>query len=91
MQNNKLLSISKIILALCIMLSLIWLGDSMQKLTNIQTQKTKWDGNVLTLWSIFPYFIVNDKMYFYKQQIDEWLKEVLTQRKEYDTISGFVF
>lgn len=37
LQNNKLLSISKIILALCIMLSLIWLGNSMQKLTNIQT------------------------------------------------------
>lgn len=40
---------------------------------------------------MFPYFTVNDKMCFYKQQIDEWLKEVLTQRKEYDTISGFVF
>nr|WP_278678450.1 hypothetical protein [Clostridium paraputrificum] len=63
----------------------------MRKLTNIQTQKTNGDGNVLTAGPMFPYFTGNDKMYFYKQPIDEWLKEVLTQRKEYDTISGFVF
>jgi len=43
LQNNKLLPISIIILALSIMLSSIWLGDSIQKLTNIQTQKTNVD------------------------------------------------
>lgn len=123
MQNNKLLPISIIILALSIMLSSIWLGYSIQKLTNIQAQKTNVDGNVLTVSQVanylgmteeevqgiikteknilessgsytglmFPYFTVNDKMYFYKQQIDEWLKEVSTQRKEYDTINGFAF
>lgn len=123
MQNNKLLPISIIILALSIMLSSIWLGDSIQKLTNIQTQKTNVDSNVLTVSQVanylgmteeevqgiikteknilessggytglmFPYFTVNDKMYFYKQQIDEWLKEVSTQHKEYDIINGFAF
>lgn len=40
---------------------------------------------------MFPYFIVNDKLYFYKEQIDEWLKDISIQRKEYDTKKLFVF
>lgn len=39
---------------------------------------------------MFPYFTVNDKLYFYKEQIDEWMKEVSNLRREYDTKSGFV-
>ena len=34
---------------------------------------------------MFPYFIVNEKQYFYKEKIDEWLKEVSNEHREYDT------
>ena len=123
MQNNKLLSISIIIVGLCILLSSTWLGYSIQKSTNIQTQKIATDSNVMNISQVanylgmteeevqgimkteknilestgsytgtmFPYFILNDKLYFYKEQIDEWLKDVSIQRKEYDTKIGYVF
>ena len=32
---------------------------------------------------MFPYFVVNDKTLFYKNEIDLWLKEVVTQKTEY--------
>ncbi|RBP57395.1 hypothetical protein DES36_1308 [Alkalibaculum bacchi] len=123
MQNNKLLPISIIILALGIVLSSICLGYSIQKSTNTQTQNTAIDSNVMnipqvanylgmteeevegiikteekTLESIgsytnmmFPHFTVNGELYFYKEQIDEWITEVSIQRKKYDTIKGFIF
>jgi hypothetical protein len=40
---------------------------------------------------MFPYFIVDKQQYFYKDQIDEWLKEVSGSRKEYNTVEGWVF
>lgn len=40
---------------------------------------------------MFPYFIVNDKLYFHKERLDEWIKEVSIQHKEYDTKKLFVF
>ena len=123
MQNNKLLPISIIIVALCILLSSTWLGYSIQKSTNIQIQKTSIYSNVMNISQVtnylrmtekevqgimetekkqlestgsytgmmFPYFMVNGNIYFYKEQIDEWLKEVSLQHTEYDTIKGFVF
>jgi len=123
LQNNKLLPISIIIVALCILLSSAWLGYSIQKSTNMQIQKTTIDSNVMNVSQVanylgmteeevqgimetekkklessgsytgmmFPHFIVNGKLYFYKEEIDEWLKEVSIQRKEYDTTKGFVF
>ena len=38
-----------------------------------------------------PYFIVNEKEYFYKEQIDEWLKEASNEHREYDTNKGLQF
>ncbi len=40
---------------------------------------------------MFPYFKVNDKYYFYKDQVDEWIKDVSIQHKEYDMKKHIVF
>lgn len=117
MRNNKSLLISIVTLTLCIMLSSIWLGYSIQKSTNIQKQDSVINSNVFTISQVaeyirmteeevqgiidteeieldttgsfsgimFPYFIVNEKQYFYKEKIDEWLKEVSNEHREYDT------
>ncbi len=117
MQNNKSLLISIVTLTLCIMLSSIWLGYSIQKSANKQKQDSVINSNVFTLSQVaeylrmteeevqgiidteeisldttgsfsgimFPYFIVNEKQYFYKEKIDEWLKEVSNEHREYDT------
>lgn len=117
MQNNKSLLISIVILTLCIMLSSIWLGYSIQKSSNIQKQDSVINSNVFTISQVseylrmteeevqgiidteeiwldttgsfsgimFPYFIVNEKKYFYKEKIDEWLKEVSNEHREYNT------
>lgn len=39
---------------------------------------------------MFPYFTINNKKYFYKDLIDDWLKEVSSRRREYDTKSGWI-
>lgn len=39
---------------------------------------------------MFPYFIVNDKQFFYKDQIDEWLKEVSNYHREYNIKDGWM-
>ena len=117
LQNNKSLSISIVILTFGVMISSIWLGYSIQKSTNIQTQNSPLDSNVLTISQVanylrmteeevqgiinteksvlertgsftgnmFSYFIVNEKQYFYKGEIDEWLKSVSMEHREYDT------
>lgn len=123
MQNNKLLSISIIILALGMLLSSIYFGYSIQKGSNIQVENAAVNSSVMNISEVanylgmteeevqgiinteknmlesrgsytgimFPYFIVNDKLYFYKEQVDEWLKDISIQRKEYDTKKLFVF
>ncbi len=40
---------------------------------------------------MFPYFTVNDKQYFYRDEIDEWLKEVSGLRRQYNTAEGWIF
>ena len=119
MQNNKSLLISTIILTIGIILSSIWLGYSIQKITCIQPQSSTNDSNVFTISEVanylsmtveevqgiidtekalltetgsfsgkrFPYFIVNEKPYFYKEEINEWLKEISIDRREYETIT----
>ncbi len=39
---------------------------------------------------MLPYFVVNNKQYFYKDEIDEWLKEVSSNHREYNTAEGWV-
>jgi len=39
---------------------------------------------------MFPYFIINDQFYFYKDEINEWLKEACMERKNYNISSGWI-
>ncbi|MCX8129546.1 MAG: hypothetical protein N3I35_05520 [Clostridia bacterium] len=39
---------------------------------------------------MFPYFTINNKKYFYKNEIDEWLTEVSRNRREYNTVEGWL-
>lgn len=39
---------------------------------------------------MFPYFTIDDKQYFYKDEIDVWLMEVAGSRGFYDTSEGFI-
>lgn len=57
----------------------------------INTEKNMLESRGSYTGIMFPYFIVNDKLYFYKEQVDEWLKDISIQRKEYDTKKLFVF
>jgi hypothetical protein len=38
-----------------------------------------------------PYFKVNNKYYFYKNSVDEWLKQVTEQRRQYNTKEGYMY
>lgn len=123
MGNNKSLSISIIILTIGIILSSIWLGYSIQKSINIQTQNSTEDSSIFNISQVanylriteeevqgiidieknelektgsfsgdmFPYFTVNEKRYFYKGELDEWLKEISNEHREYDTTKKQLF
>jgi hypothetical protein len=38
----------------------------------------------------FPFFTIDDKQYFYKDEIDVWLKEVASSHTIYDTNKGYI-
>lgn len=57
----------------------------------INTEKNMLESRGSYTGIMFPYFIVNDKLYFHKERLDEWIKEVSIQHKEYDTKKLFVF
>jgi len=39
---------------------------------------------------MFPYFIVADKRYFYKDEINDWVKEVSIEKRRYDFKNGTI-
>ena len=39
---------------------------------------------------MFPYFTIDNKQYFYKNEIDEWLKNVTSTHREYNTNEGWL-
>ncbi len=57
----------------------------------ISTEKNMLNSNGSYMGIMFPYFIVDNKLYFYKEQVNEWLKDVSIQHKEYDTKKHLVF
>lgn len=67
-----------------------YLGMTEEVLGIIKIEKKILESSGSYTGMMFPYFTVNDKLYFYKEQIDEWMKEVSNLRREYDTKSGFV-
>lgn len=69
-----------------------YLGMSQEEVEGIiKTEKDALDQNGGFTGVMFPYFIVNGKQYFYKEQIDEWLKDVTTSHREYDTRKGIMY
>ena len=56
----------------------------------IQTEQKKLDETHTFMGKMFPYFTINNKQYFYKDEIDEWLKEVSTNQRQYDTTKGWI-
>ena len=122
MTDKKLLPISIIILALCILLGLGWIGYSQQKsesksvsllessaLLNISqvaeylgmtaeevqgiinTEKNTLETSGIFTGTMFPYITINDKLYFSKEQIDEWIKDVSINHRQYDTKEGWIY
>lgn len=56
----------------------------------IQTEKKKLDETHSFEGKMFPYFIIDTKQYFYEDEIDEWLKEVSSFHRQYNTTEGWV-
>lgn len=59
-------------------------------ITIIQIEDNKLTKTGSFFGKMFPYFVVNNKQYFYKDEIDEWLKEVSNNHREYNTTEGWV-
>lgn len=57
----------------------------------IQTEKNILEKTSSFNGKMFPYFTINNKENFYKNEIDEWLKEVSSNRREYNTTDGWIF
>ena len=51
----------------------------------INTEKSMLEETGSFTGIMFPYFTVNEKQYFSKAAIDEWLNEVSKEHREYDT------
>ncbi|NLB51720.1 MAG: hypothetical protein GX808_02125 [Syntrophomonadaceae bacterium] len=51
----------------------------------IQTEKKKLEETHSFDGKMFPYFTINNKQYFSKDEIDDWLKEVSMFHRQYDT------
>ena len=56
----------------------------------IQTEKKTLMQSGSFSGRMLSYFTVNNKQYFYRNEIDEWLKEVSINRREYDTTKGWI-
>lgn len=56
----------------------------------MQTEKNILEKTGSFSGKMFPYFTINNKKYFYKNEIDEWLKEVSSNRREYNTTDGWI-
>ncbi|MBK1811967.1 hypothetical protein JHL18_15200 [Clostridium sp. YIM B02505] len=56
----------------------------------INIEKAALDQSKIFTGMMFPYFTVNNKKYFYKTEIDEWLKDVSKNHREYDTKKGLM-
>jgi hypothetical protein len=56
----------------------------------IQTEQKKLNETHTFVGKMFPYFSVDNKQYFYKDEIDEWLKEVSSNHRQYDTTKGWI-
>lgn len=56
----------------------------------IQLEKNQLEKTGSFYGKRFPYFKIDDKIYFYKDEIDEWLKEASSSHREYNSVKGWV-
>ncbi|MBB6217154.1 hypothetical protein HNQ80_003260 [Anaerosolibacter carboniphilus] len=56
----------------------------------INTEKKQLEQYGTFSGPMFPYLIINKKYYFNKTSIEEWLKEVTSTRRQYDTVKGWI-
>ncbi len=56
----------------------------------IQIEKNTLEKRGSFSGKMFPYFVIDDTKYFYKEEIEEWLKETSSNRREYNTSAGYV-
>ncbi len=56
----------------------------------IQIEKMELEKTGGFTGKMVPYFTINNKQYFYKNEVDEWLKDVSIQGREYNTIEGWL-
>ena len=40
---------------------------------------------------MIPYFMVNDDLLFYRNQVDSWLQYVSVEKVEYNLVDGYRF
>lgn len=81
-EDNKVLNLSQVT---------EYLGMTEEEVRGIiQTEKTILEKTGSFSGKMFPYFIVNNKQYFYKNEIDEWLKEASSNRWQYNTIDRYI-
>lgn len=56
----------------------------------IKTETKKLEETHSFSGKMFPYFTINNKQFFYQDEIDEWLKEVSSNHIEYNTTKGWI-
>lgn len=56
----------------------------------VDTEKSILEETSSFSGKMFPYFTVDGKSFFYKREIDEWLKEASDERRDYNTKEGWI-
>ncbi len=56
----------------------------------IEIEKSELENTGSFAGKMFPYFTVNNKLYFYKDEIDAWLQEAAVNHRYYDTQKGYI-
>lgn len=61
--------------------------EQLIRVINIEKTDLEEDGTFSGM--MLPYFTVDGQYYFSKAELDNWLKEVVNEHKEYDTAEGW--
>lgn len=56
----------------------------------IQTEKNYLDRNGYFNGKMFPYYVIDEKQYFYKAEIDQWVQEATNNHLSYNTKVGSI-
>ncbi len=56
----------------------------------IRVEQTQLEKAHVFTGRMFPYFAIDNKKYFYKNELEEWVKEASINRREYDTKQGWI-